>query len=396
MTTTTRLTHRLELRQRMYVQSRTRRWALWVSLVLTTLVVVAAMALILYQFIQAAPDPAAVVDKVLDRLASSPMDTLINLLVPIAFGLHILYMRRAQQHERLILTPAGIAYRSPMPAGLQTLRPSWSLAWGQIRSATLKSMLPGGGPQTVVLELDGGTRKVKIFPYQWVDPEHDQPISPWKEMFTLRRAASEEAGAAIHESATLRYLAAAAPHLAPPPSAKLASAAFALEKNPRALTVVIAFFALVLYAFADAIIGQETYAGRAPFNAFAAAGGLAALVAALWLWRGKVPLAESLFVALLFGGALGAAGYPGALRVNALTDADGLRKYEYQLTREHDLEPLTPGLPTLAFPRYYDYWEQFKSGSRHAFELRKGGLGFYQLNMQPVNEALREFHSTRN
>lgn len=48
MTTTTRLTHRLELRQRMYVQSRTRRWALWVSLVLTTLVVVAAMALILY------------------------------------------------------------------------------------------------------------------------------------------------------------------------------------------------------------------------------------------------------------------------------------------------------------------------------------------------------------
>lgn len=380
----------------MYMQSRAQRWALWVPLALISLVAMAAMALVLYKWIHAAPDPAAALSRILAKLASSPVDTSINLLLLAVFGLQLLYMHGAQRHERLILTRTGIEYRSPLPGALQRLRPSWSLTWGQIRGATLKSMLPGGGPQTVVLELDGGARKVKLFPYQWVDPEHYQPVSLWKEMLKLRHATPEEVSATVQESALLRHLAAAAPHLSPPPDAKLANGSFALEKNRRSLAVVVAFFALVLYAFIDGVLGKETYVGPAPFDGFAIAGGLAALAAALWMWRGEVPAAESIIVAVLFGGALGAAGYPGMLRINAFTDTDGLRAYEYQLTPGRQLEPLTPGLPTLAFPQYYEYWGQFKPGSHHRFELRKGGLGFYQINMKPVHEALRDFYRTRN
>ena len=47
--------------------------------------------------------------------------------------------------------------------------------------------------------------------------------------------------------------------------------------------------------------------------------------------------------------------------------------------------PVDPNLPVLRFPRDADYWRQFKLGTTHQFELRKGGLGFYQVNMQPVH-----------
>ncbi len=52
---------------------------------------------------------------------------------------------------------------------------------------------------------------------------------------------------------------------------------------------------------------------------------------------------------------------------------------------------------SLSFPIFSilvvrEYWAQFESGSIHHFELRKGGLGFYQLNMAPVYAAMKEFY----
>ena len=385
---------RIELHHRLYVQLRAQRVAIWATVALLALMTIGILAALAYLATRAGGDPAAVLDSLRARFADRPWDTGAHLLLVVVVVGQLLYMRRAQRHERVILTSAGIEYRSPLPAALQFLRPGWSLAWGQIRSARLKNTLGGRGPQTVVLELDGGTRKVKLYPWQWVDPQQHQPQSVWQQARQWQRAAPEAVSAAIYDTAILRRLAAARPHLAPRPDAPLTAAAFALEKNPHSLALVAAFFVLVLYAIADAAIGPETYAAAAPLPAFATLGVLAALAAALWMRRGRVPPAETAIVALLVGGALAAASYPGALRLNALTDTDGLRRYPYQLTRAGQLEPLTPGPPTLAFPHDYEYWQQFPPGSQHEFELRKGGLGFYQLNLQPLNEALRAFYTT--
>ena len=396
----TRLPDRLELRQRQYLPSRSQRVAIVLMVALLVLALAAGLALAFYLATRSGHEPAAMLEQmlkgILARLTSKPWDTAFHLLLLIAVVLQVVYLRRAQRLERLILTSAGIEYRTPLPAALHSLRPGWSLAWGQIRGVSFKNTLGAHGPQTVALELDAGSRKVKIYPWRWVDPQHYQPVSPWQDLRKLQRATPEAISAVIHDSAVVRYLVAAQPHLAPATGAGFVGASFALEKNPRTRALVVALLALGLYALVDTAVGHETYAGPVPYREFVAVGVFAACAAALWMWRGRVPLAETLIVALLFGGTLGAAGYPGTLRANALTDADGLRSYEYRLTREGGLEPLTPGLPTLAFPEYYEYWEQFEPGSQHAFELRKGGLGFYQLNLQPVHTALRDFYTTRN
>jgi hypothetical protein len=397
VTPTNRLPDRLELRQRMFLFSRTQRWAFWALGLMTLLLFAAMLLLALYRMPENERSAMALLDKLLAKLVRSPVDAVINAFFLIAVVLQLAYLRLAQQRERLILTRTGIEYRSPLPEALRALRPSWSLAWGQIRAASLQGVMRARDARGVVLELDSVQRKAKIVPFQWVDPAQYRPVSPWTEVRRLRNAAPEELLARIEESEVLRYIAAVAPQLLPPRSAPFADAGFALEKNPRTLAAVIAFFAVFFYALGDTFIfGHEAYADQPPYPLFIAAGLLAAMAAALWLRRAQVPVAESLGVALLFGMALGAAFYPGALRVNAFTDVEGLRSHEYQLTSELRLSPLSAGLPTLAFPRDAEYWAHFAVGSVHVFELRRGGLDFYQLNMQPVEKAMREYYEGRN
>jgi cytochrome bd-type quinol oxidase subunit 2 len=393
MTMTKSRPERLELQQRVYLMSRTQRWGLWAIVLVMLALLAVIVTMTLYRPAETGRDGAALMTK----LVRNPVDAVLNALMLVVLVLQLGYLRLAQQRERLILTPAGIEYRSPLPDAWQALRPSWSLAWGQIHAAVLQGARLAHDARGVALEFDNGLRKYRIFPFQWVDPAQYQPASPWKGIRKLVRENPEQIFSRLEESAVLRYIAAAAPHLSPRRGAFSADVRFALDKNPRALAVVVAFFALFFYALGDTFIfGHETYVEQPPYPYFIAAGILAAIATAVGLRRAQVPIAESLGVALLFGGALGAAFYPGALRVNALTDAHGLRNYEYQLGPALTLSPLSDGLPTLAFPRYADYWSYQKAGSVHSFELRRGGFGFYQINMHPVEQTLHDFYENQN
>lgn len=393
MTNSTRPADRLELRQRLFLRSRGQRLALW-GLILAPLVLVAAVLFLLYLKTGARLDPAAVLEALRAKIAADPFDAALNALMFAFAVLYLVYLALAQRHERLILTPIGIEYRSPLPEALRFLRPSWSLQWSQIRAAALLATAMARGAQGAVLKLDGRSRTVRLFPLQWVDPQTFRPGSLWAELRKLQAMHTPFAiEQALDDSPMLRYIAAAAPQLRIERNLKTGADGFALEKNRAALAVVVGFFVLLLYALADTFfLNPETYAVTPPLTPFLVAGGLAALAAGLWMQRGGVPAAESIAVAVLFGATVGAAAYPGALRLNALTDSDGLRTYEYQLTAQRHLEPLRAGPPALVFAGHYEYWAQFAPGSVHQFELRRGGLGFYQLNMRPLEKMLREYY----
>jgi len=120
------------------------------------------------------------------------------------------------------------------------------------------------------------------------------------------------------------------------------------------------------------------------------------LASMLWLLSAKVPRPETLGLSLLLGITAGVALYPGLLRVNEATDDEGLRTYDYRLTEYVVFSPVDSNLPVLNFPKDADYWGQFKLGTTHRFELRKGGLGFYQVNMEPVHAKMHEYFVGRN
>ena len=106
----------------------------------------------------------------------------------------------------------------------------------------------------------------------------------------------------------------------------------------------------------------------------------------------RVPQAESWGVSVVLGAAFAAALYPGLLRVNQLTDGEGLKPQQYRLEDYVRLKALDPQLPDLLFIDYHEYWQQFPRGSQHEFLMRKGALGFHQVDMGPVHERMREFY----
>lgn len=381
----------IELRNRMYVlPQRQRRWlraSLWILIALPILAIAAFAFLAPPVF-----DWGGVADRIGRAVARDPWHASLFVLAAVASVLQLAYLQLAIRRERLVLTESGIRYESPLPQALQFLQPDWALRWSELSRARLVKSTVLSGPQAAVLVLETvyGARKLK--PFQWVDPATYVAQSPWQ----LMRQASAMRGAqleqVIADSPLIRFVATRFARLEIPPGWASSAAAYRLEKSPRAVAVAGTFAGLVLYALADAYLNTETYAGAPPYFVFAAGGVLAGGLAWVWLRAGDVPPTERSIVALLFGCALGAALHPGLLRLNQATDRAGLQTYRYVLRADLTLAPERAGPPALSFPRDAEYWKQFPQGSAHDFRLRRGGLRFYQIDMAPVNEALRRYY----
>ncbi len=52
-------------------------------------------------------------------------------------------------------------------------------------------------------------------------------------------------------------------------------------------------------------------------------------------------------------------------------------------------------VPNLVFDIGSGYWRQFEPGDSKTFELRMGGLGFYQVNMRPIYAEQKEFYRSQ-
>ena len=73
-----------------------------------------------------------------------------------------------------------------------------------------------------------------------------------------------------------------------------------------------------------------------------------------------------------------------------------MQAYQYSLdSNRYLLKPLNYGnLPLLYFKEDIEYWSQFETESIYDMRLRKGGLGFYQIDMESINTK-REVNKAR-
>jgi len=172
---------------------------------------------------------------------------------------------------------------------------------------------------------------------------------------------------------------------------------YALEESKTCVVVVILFFVFLAYALLDGVVFNTERYAEGPFYEVYLVGSLVFAGAAFALQRrADVPRTENLGVSILAGAAFGAALYVGLLRINELTDAEGLVKYEYRMTQLASFAPVQDGLPELRFSKHErKFWSSYELGQVETFELRKGGLDFYQIDMRPVRERMRNFYEQR-
>jgi hypothetical protein len=338
--------------------------------------------------------------EVLRRTWRSPARDAWDLVLFITAALvglaQLIYIKRVQRLERLILTDTGIRYQSALPKLLQFLFPEWSANWNEITRAHFRMKRGIHGPGAIELVLvtyRGETRRLR--PYFWVDPAESELESPWRALRKIQSTKAPDPRRAVLDSPIVRFVGTRLPRFGTESGWDNIVLPYALETNWRALAAVALLAALMTYALVDFLINEETYAARAPYGFFALLGVVAALLAGRWLRGGNVPYAERVGLAAVLGVTFGVALYPGLLRINQLTDRVGLQTYLYQLQRNGSLAPLQTGPPDLVFPRYADYWSSFSVGSLHEFRLRRGGLGFYQVDMAPVNDAMHAYFRSR-
>ena len=158
----------------------------------------------------------------------------------------------------------------------------------------------------------------------------------------------------------------------------------------------MALLVLLGYALADTFIFKtEVYAGEPPVEIYVAGGLLVAAAAAFLLFRARLPLYVCILLPVMFGLAFAAASHPALLRINQLTDMSGLARYIYVRQEDGRYLPENIGLPSLSRDYPPDYWAQFSPDSTYEFELRKGGLGFWQLSEVPLKEAYHDYYETQ-
>jgi WD40 repeat protein len=357
--------------------------------------------LVVAAYIALADDWSMILPKFQANPAPFLLMGLVLLVILVLPSLILFYRYQAVKRERLILDAAGIRYQSNLPTSLQGLLAmtyrDWSAQWSEITATYLKpATIPfAHGPQFITVVFHLGRRSHETFACQWVTP--DKPDEePFKLPREQRSPTPEQVQTVLQRCPLIKALTERGIKIEVDSKLSLKTpfyqSDFALESNPHSLTAAIFFFLLVGYAFFDFMVfNTETYAEQPLYQVYLLSGiGMAVFVMG-WLSRAKVPKRESVMVALLVGGAFGAASYPALLRLNQLTDTEGLKTYRYELQSDLSFEPVEDKTLPILYLGDEEYWSEFEFGSIHQFELRKGGLDFYQINLAPIEELKAEY-----
>src|SRR6266849_4755282 len=134
-----------------------------------------------------------------------------GVLLVVAIGAQLWFMRRISKYERLNLDQTGIRYTSPLPDPLRRLKPDWSLQWSQVRGIRIVVPKAMFHPNLMTLEFDAGPVKRRLQALHWSDDDEGKAAGAetWRERFFLGfRPARERDGTLrkVEQSPLVRYV----------------------------------------------------------------------------------------------------------------------------------------------------------------------------------------------
>jgi hypothetical protein len=292
---------------------------------------------------------------------------------------------------RIIINESGIHFKSGLANGLKLLIPDWSFRWDELQDTSWK-LVPG---QYIASRLLFHTKRetYRISPWHWVVAG-----ARVDRYFPKRTYSKEQAGSVMRRTAVIEWVRKKFPGYRDDSFYQARQSVINLDFDGGDVTPLTAIIAVVFVALVFTFIieiyfsASEFYAGTAPYQLI----GLSALLGFLIVHRAlrhfEPERKNSGLYALLFALGTGLAAYPLLVRVNAWTDTAGLQGYDYRLDTNYVWRSREPGIPDLdMYLSGSAWWRQFRPGDSYTFELRKGGLGFWQVNMSPIYEAQKHY-----
>jgi hypothetical protein len=292
---------------------------------------------------------------------------------------------------RVIINESGIQFNSGFTNGITLLIPDWSFRWDELQDTSWK-LVPG---QYIASRLLFHTKQktYRISPWHWV-------VAGAKvdRYFPKRKYSKEQAGSVMRRTAVVEWVRKKFPGYRDDSFYQVRQAAINLDFDGGDVTPLTAIVAVIFVALVFTFIieiyftANEFYADFVPYQLIGLSALLGFLIVHLALRHFEPERKNNAMYALLFALGIGLAAYPMLARVNAWTDTTGLQGYEYHLDHDYVWRSSEPGAPDLdMYLSGSRWWRQFHPGDSYTFELRNGGLGFWQVNMSPVYEAQKHY-----
>jgi len=288
---------------------------------------------------------------------------------------------------RVIINESGVHFKSGLRNGMKLLVPDWSFRWDELQDTSWK-LVPG---QYIASRLLFHTKRktYRISPWHWVVTG-----SRVDRYFPKRNYSKEQAGSVMRRTAVVEWVRKKFPGYRDDSFYQARQPAINLDfdgGDVTPLTAIIAvIFASLVFVFIIELYftANEFYADFVPYQLIGSSALLGYLIVHLTLRHFEPERKNSALYALLFALGIGLAAYPLLARVNAWTDSAGLQDYAYRLDTDYVWRSSEPGAPDLdMYLSGSRWWRQFHPDDSYTFKLRKGGLGFWQVNMSPVYEA---------
>jgi len=289
------------------------------------------------------------------------------------------------KNERIVLNQQGITYTPVFNCKwLYDLGNGWSLTWSEIKSITLGRGFSRG--RLTITPLNG--RKRLLMPAAWNRPGAEK-INKSRSLFSRflhQRKMQTDFSYQINQMPLLSYIENHSQFnfkLSPETGLN-----FDLTSNTHTFKIILLIGLLICYALVDLIANQETYIDGYPLVWIYSAGIISSIITGVWLIKRSVPKFTAWGLALMLGFISSATMYPALLRLNQLTDVQGLSDYEYRKTDTNTFKSVSGLLPEVTM-QATEYWNSVTYNESVMFSIRAGGLGFYQLDMAPVYSKMR-------
>jgi len=354
-------------------------------LVILTFLTIAVMAIVSKQ---PDADVSNILAMIRDKLTAKPGSFVVMLMMFPLVMLVPWLTNKISENEKLVLDITGITYFPPFAGILKNWVPTWHLDWAEIKTVSLGHTFTRG--QLVITPETGKVRR--LISHLWVQ---EDKVSNGSRSLFLRIARQQQLqndSIAILELPLLRYIREKAGINIDTKSR--GDADFDLAGNPKTRTAMVILFGLLLYAIVDIPANMETYVLEPPLWWFVTGGLFTVFITGSWLSEKGIPVAHAWILGVLLGLVMAVAMYPGLLRLNQLTDARGLQVFEYQHMAPNRFQPLDDRLPVILMPSD-DYWRSLPYDETTEFYLRRGALGFYQLDMGPLYKDMRQFYCVK-
>lgn len=327
--------------------------------------------LALYQLLVDRPDPIIM--------------TIIFIAVVYIFPIYIKYSRK---NERLTLTKQGIAFS---PSGIRLVdyfMPAWSIAWADIKKIKFENTLTQG--RLSLSPVVGKARHIML--PQWeLDraPGEKKNRGLFSAMYIKRQWQSN---VFIRNTPVVRYI---QDIVGISLGLDKGNGQFDLFSDAPARNVTLIIFVLLLYSIIDFMANMEVYLVSPPWWIFVLFGALAFVLSLLYIAKGKADIGIRIVLALLMGVVAVISSYPGMLRINQLSDFHGLSEYHYVMAYDGVFKSHDKTMPDIKM-EHNDYWASMETGQKQSFLIRKGGLEFYQLDMDDVYKHMRQWYCIKN